>query len=98
MKVKKSSRKQMHWKMEVGKYNTQIVYKPGVTNYLVNILSRVYKEQNSKELSKTKSYELPITYFSELFPNMSSKYPRIEGHTICRENYFSPPSDDDKSI
>src|SRR5207253_8601128 len=98
MKAKEPSRKQMRWKMEVGKYNTKIVYKPGATNYLADALSRIYEEQTSEEPSETESYELPIAYFSEPFLNMTSECPQIGGHTLCGENCFSPPSDDDSSI
>src|SRR5437879_3793880 len=84
--------------MKVGKYNTKIVYKPGVTNYLADALSRVYEEQTSEEPDETESYELPIAYFSEPFLNMSSECSQIGGHTMYGENYFLPPSDDDNSI
>src|SRR5437588_11414677 len=98
MKAKEPSRKQIRWKIEVGKYNTKIVYKPGATNYLADTLSRVYEEQTSREPDETESYELPIAYFSKPFLNMSSECPQIGSHTICGENCFSPQSDDDNSI
>src|SRR5437588_8209591 len=84
--------------MEVGKYNTNIVYKPGATNNLADTLFRVYEEQTCEEQDEIGSYELPIAYFSEPFLNMSSKCPHIGGHTICEENCFLPLSDDDNLI
>src|SRR5437588_11610826 len=86
MKAKEPSRKQMRWKMEVGKYNTKIVYKPRATSYLADALYRIYEAQTNEEPSETQSYELPMAYFSQPFLNMTSECPQIGGHTVCGEN------------
>ena len=78
-KAKELSRKKMGWKMVVGKHNTKIVFKPGATNYLADPLSRIYEDQTSEESDEIESYELPIVYFPEPLPKISSECQVIGG-------------------
>jgi len=91
---RRPTRKQMRWRTHLAKYMAKIVYKPGVTNYLADALSHLYRHdtgraeyardptEQTEDLKATNTHEnSPHTVFAtSLFSDTISRFEPL--HTL----------------